>query len=142
MSDVDALQECLAAEHAALYGYGVLGGRLTEVAAGSSWQVLADAAYVEHRSRRDTLDAELTALDTEPVAAAAAYAIPFRPETLADCKKLARLLEFRCAAVYASAVTEAVDDVRELSAKGLAAAALREVQWGAPVSAFPGLDEL
>ena len=31
MSALDALQDCLAAEHAACYGYGVLGGALAGI---------------------------------------------------------------------------------------------------------------
>lgn len=141
MSIVGVLQDCLAAEHAALYGYGVLGGRLAGVAAGSTWQTLADAAYAEHRVRRDDLAELLVRNDAVPVAAEPAYATPFDIMTLADCRHLARLIESRCGAVYAHAVSQTVDEVRELVARALISCAIRETRWGQAVRAFPGLSE-
>ena len=140
MSIVDVLQDCLSAEHAALYGYGVLGGRLAGlVAAGSTWRTLADAAYSEHRIRRDDLAELLVRYDAEPVAAEPAYATPFDVATLADCQRLARLIESRSSVVYADAVSRSVTEVRELVAGALTDSALRETSWGHDVRAFPGL---
>lgn len=140
MSISGALQDCLAAEHAALYGYGVLGGRLAGVVADATWQNLADAAYAEHRVRRDDLAELLVRNDAVPVTAEPAYSTPFDITTLGDCQRLARLIEFRCAAVYAAAVSRSVTDVRELMARALTDCALRGTSWGRAVQAFPGLD--
>ena len=45
-----AAQAALAAEHAAVYGYGVVGGRI-----GEARRTEARAAYDAHRARRDAL---------------------------------------------------------------------------------------
>ncbi len=141
MTPADSLQTCLAAEHATLYGYGVLGGRLAAAAPGSSSQVLAATAYVEHRDLRDRLIAEVRGLDAEPVVAEASYATPFAIEGIDDCRRLARLLEGRCRAAYADAVAETLDDIRALVARALRDSAVRGTRWGAPVTAFPGIDD-
>ncbi|MGC3005519.1 DUF4439 domain-containing protein, partial [Streptomyces sp. G35A] len=49
-----ALQAALAAEHAAVYGYGVVGGRI-----GKDRRAEARAAYDAHRARRDALVGEV-----------------------------------------------------------------------------------
>jgi hypothetical protein len=141
MTPVDSLQACLAAQHAALYGYGALGGRLAGVAPGSTWQGLASAAYVEHRDLRDSLAAAVRGLDAEPVVAEASYATPFPLDSLDDCRRLARLLERRCGATYADAVAETLQGTRALLAHALQASAVRATRWGAAVTAFPGLDD-
>ncbi|NED21451.1 DUF4439 domain-containing protein, partial [Streptomyces sp. SID9913] len=48
--ELRALQAALAAEHAAVYGYGVVGGRI-----GKERAPQARSAYDAHRARRDTL---------------------------------------------------------------------------------------
>ncbi|WP_143672948.1 DUF4439 domain-containing protein, partial [Streptomyces sp. b94] len=48
--ELTAVQSALAAEHAAVYGYGVLGGRLD-----GKRRAEARAAYDAHRARRDAL---------------------------------------------------------------------------------------
>ncbi len=70
---VGALQAALAAEHAAVYGYGVAGAHLSgarQKAAAQDWQI--------HEASRDALAAMITARGAQPVAAAAAYRLPFR----------------------------------------------------------------
>lgn len=141
MTPVDSLQACLAAEHATLYGYGALGGRLAGVAAGSTWQELASTAYVEHRDLRDRLAAAVRGLDAEPVVAEASYATPFALDSLDDCRRLARLLERGCGATYADAVAQTLEGTRALLAHALQASAVRATRWGAAVTAFPGLDD-
>ncbi len=142
MTALDAMQACLAAEHASVYGYGVVGGVLAEVAAGSSDQALAAAGYVEHRRRRDDLTALIADQDAVPVPAQAAYDLPGRVETLRDCRDLGRLLEEGAADTYAAAVGETVTSEREFVARALTACALRAVDWGARPVAFPGIAEL
>lgn len=140
-----ALQECLAAEHAAVYGYGVVGGVLAgTTAVGSAEQKLASAAYVEHRHRRDVLTVAILHDGSEPVAAQPAYELPHQVRHVRstnDCRRLARLLEERCAQTYADAVARSVDANRALAARALTACALRGAAWGAPFEPFPGLSE-
>ncbi len=141
MTGLEALQTCLAAEHAGVYGYGVIGGVIAGVAGASSDQQLAATAYVEHRRRRDDLVRLISDQGADPVAAQAAYDLPGQVETHADCRALGRRLEQRAAAVYAAAVAETVDSERELVARALTSCALRAVDWGAAPTAFPGVAE-
>src|SRR3954447_626658 len=71
-AELRALQKALAAEHAAVYGYGVVGGRI-----GEGRRAEAKAAYDAHRARRDGLVRQVRNMGGKPVAAAAAYALPF-----------------------------------------------------------------
>jgi hypothetical protein len=140
---LDALQDCLAAEHAAVFGYGVVGGVLAgNTPVDSALRELAVAAYVEHRRRRDDLADLIGQRDADPVAAEPAYDLPTRATSVDECRELARLLEDRCAEVYADAVSHCVDDDRELTARGLTACAVRAVAWGARPEPFPGVTEL
>src|SRR5699024_4657295 len=71
---VTALQRALAGEHAALYAYEVIGGRLD---ADTPPQRHARAAYRHHRSRRDDLTVRLRRLGQAPTAAHPGYDLPF-----------------------------------------------------------------
>ncbi len=139
---LDALQECLAAEHAATYGYGVVGGVLAGTTAlDSADRARAAAAYVEHRRRRDALTELINGRGAVPVAAEPAYVLPGKVSSTRQCRELARTLEDRCAQTYADAVSRCVDDDRDLVARSLTGCSLRAVVWGARPEAFPGIAE-
>lgn len=87
-----ATQAALAAEHAAVYGYGVLGARVPE-----KRRTEASAAYDGHRARRDALQRTVRDLGGAPVAADAAYALPFAVADTASALRLAAVLEDRIA---------------------------------------------
>ncbi|MFC8015871.1 DUF4439 domain-containing protein, partial [Streptomyces cinereoruber] len=99
MSALDATQAALAAEHAAVYGYGVVGGRI-----GTERRAEATAAYEAHRARREVLRRAVRDLGGAPAAAAAAYALPFRVTDPAGAVRLAAVLEDRVAGVYSDLV--------------------------------------
>src|SRR3954451_1114588 len=83
-----ALQEALAATHAAVWGYGVVGAALPVAA--------RDPAYADeqaHRDLRDQLAGLLTARQVDPVAAQAAYRLPFPVLSAVDAAALAVTLE-------------------------------------------------
>jgi hypothetical protein len=141
VSAIGALQDCLAAEHAALYGYGVVGSVLSASRRPADKRYAA-ASYVAHRARRDSLANEIDRLGATPVAAEPVYATPFVVTDVADCHRLARRIERRTAAVYGFAIAETDGDVRRVLADGLTDAAVREVRWGGPVTAFPGAADL
>ncbi|MEU0369446.1 DUF4439 domain-containing protein [Streptomyces sp. NPDC006283] len=133
---LDALQAALAAEHAAVYGYGVVGGRV-----GDDRENEAAAAHAAHRARRDSLVRTVRDLGGEPSAAAAAYALPFSVPDAAAAIRLAAVLEDRVAGVYSDLV-RAVDGPLRLEAAGaLREAAVRAVRWRGSGVAFPGLAE-
>src|SRR5579859_6617375 len=91
----DALGAALAAEYAAIYGYGVIGAHLTGAALAQ-----AESAEAAHRTRRDALLVRLSGAGVTPPAPAPVYALPF-PVTDADsAQKLAVQLEERTAAIW------------------------------------------
>ncbi|WP_031049687.1 ferritin-like domain-containing protein [Streptomyces sp. NRRL F-5650] len=133
---LDALQAALAAEHAAVYGYGVVGGRI-----GDDRRTEARAAYDAHRARRDALAREVRGLGGEPVAAAAGYALPFSVPDSAAAVRLAAELEDRVAGVYSDLVRAAEGAGRSTAAGALREAAVRAARWRGGSVAFPGLAE-
>lgn len=134
--ELKAVQAALAAEHAAVYGYGVVGGRI-----GKERRSAAQAAYDAHRARRDALVREVRDLGGEPVAASAGYALPFPVPDPAAAVRLAAELEDRVAGVYSDLVRAAVGERRGAAAAALREAAVRAVRWRGESVAFPGLAE-
>jgi hypothetical protein len=133
---VEALQAALAAEHAAVYGYGVVGGRI-----GRERRADARAAYDAHRARRDALVREVRDLGARPVAAAAGYALPFPVPDSAAAVRFAAELEDRVAGVYSDLVRACDGERRREAAGALREAAVRAVRWRGESVAFPGLAE-
>lgn len=142
MSAVVAFQRCLGAEHAALYGYGLLGGVLAGVTGSEPALRRAQSSYADHRELRDDLVALISAAGESPVSAAVAYDLPFATTDARNCVRLARLLERRSAAVYGLAVAATVGEERAFAAAALRGCAVREVAWGAKTPAFPGVPEM
>jgi hypothetical protein len=140
--DMTALQTCLAAEHAAVYAYGVIGGRLAGLRTGADVIQRADESYEWHRSQRDALDASIRKASGQPVAADPAYELPLTPDSVAQCGRLARYLENRCSEAYAYAVSLGAEPVRGRLAAALGECAVRAASWGAGLTAFPGRPDL
>ncbi|MER5586996.1 ferritin-like domain-containing protein [Streptomyces asoensis] len=135
-AEVTALQAALAAEHAAVYGYGVVGGRI-----GEARRAEARSAYDAHRARRDALARGVRDLGAEPVAASAGYALPFPVTDPVTAVGLAAELEERVAGVYSDLVRAAGGARRREAAAALREAAVRAVRWRGGSVAFPGLAE-
>ncbi|WP_328355738.1 ferritin-like domain-containing protein [Streptomyces sp. NBC_00445] len=135
-ADLKALQAALAAEHAAVYGYGVVGGRIDE-----GRRTEARAAYDAHRARRDALARAVRELGGTPVAAAAGYALPFAVPDSSTAVRLAAELEDRVAGVYSDLVRATDGTRRRTAAEALREAAVRAVRWRGESVAFPGLAE-
>ncbi|MFH8365274.1 ferritin-like domain-containing protein [Streptomyces sp. NPDC018031] len=133
---LEAAQAALASEHAAVYGYGVVGGRI-----GDDRLREAREGYAAHRARRDALRRTVRGLGGDPVAAAPAYALPFPVPDAAAAVRLAAELENRVAAVYADLVRAADGPLRREAAGALREAAVRGVRWRGDGVAFPGLAE-
>ncbi|MEV6075392.1 ferritin-like domain-containing protein [Streptomyces sp. NPDC052069] len=131
-----AAQAALAAEHAAVYGYGALGGRVAGKRRGE-----AGAAHDGHRARRDALVRTVRDLGGTPVAADAAYALPFAVADSASAVRLAAVLEDRVAGVYSDLVRAAEGPLRREAAGALREAAVRAARWRGSGVAFPGLAE-
>jgi hypothetical protein len=134
-----ALQDALAAEHAAVWGYGVVG------AAGTDGAAAAEAA---HRDVRDQVTALLDGRGVDAVGPEAAYALPFPVLSPVDAAALAVVLEDGVAAAWVRVLDQAAErSTRELAVAALVATEGRAVGWRraagrTPItSAFPGLPE-
>lgn len=133
---IDAARAALAAEHAAVYGYGVVGGWVAE-----SRKDEAQQAYDAHRAARDAMIRTVADLGGAPVYAAGGYALPFPVAHPADAVKLAGYLEERVAGAYGDLVEAAIGGIRRDAAGALREAAVRAVRWTGESVAFPGLAE-
>jgi hypothetical protein len=137
-TELDALQATLAAEHAAVYVYGLLGSRTSKAAEPELYLALR-AAYEAHRERRDTLIGEVAALEATPTPAAPAYTPPAGLDTTDGRYQAALALEQACASTYA-ALVGATAGSRRLEAIGLLGdAAVRELSFRGAPEKFPGL---
>ncbi|GAA3845841.1 ferritin-like domain-containing protein [Streptomyces phyllanthi] len=134
--ELKALQAALRAEHAAVYGYGVVGGRIADERKDE-----ARAAYDAHRARRDELARAVRNLGGRPVAADAAYGLPFSVTDTVSAVRLAVELEERVAGVYSDLVRASGGARRRTAAEALREAAVRSVRWRGGSVAFPGLAE-
>ncbi|MFB7948146.1 ferritin-like domain-containing protein [Kitasatospora phosalacinea] len=132
-ADTGALQAALAAEHAAVYGYGVVGAFLP---AGPQRED-ARTTYAAHQARRDTWQRLLAAGGASPTAAAAGYRLPFPVKDAASATQLAAHLETQLTAAYADLA--AAPAYRDQAAAALRECALRAAHWGADLPALPGL---
>jgi hypothetical protein len=134
--ELTALQAALSAENAAVYGYGVVGGRIDD-----DRQDQARSAYDGHRARRDHLRRVIRDLGGTPRPAAAAYSLPFPVPDGEAAVRLATELEQRVAGVYADLVRASEGTRRADAAAALREAALRAYGWRGHGVAFPGLAE-
>ncbi len=142
-TEVEALNAALAAEHAAVWGYGVVGAALPQDQRG-----LAASSEAAHRSARDALVAALSERRADPVGAEAAYELPSPVLSASDAASLAVTLEDGVAAAYVQVLGGAAEaPARQLAVDALTATELRAVAWrsaaGAPqvTDPFPGLPE-
>ena len=141
MTPLEALQRALAGEHAAVYVYGVLAGRVSM----SRQPTLATAlgtAYAAHRQRRDELTAMVSAAGGEPVAAEVSYRLPNASRTASQLTSAALVIERRCAAVYADTVGSTSRAERRWAVEALTDAAVRQLSFGGAPESFPGVPEL
>ncbi|AXE27339.1 DUF4439 domain-containing protein [Streptomyces globosus] len=132
---LDAAQAALAAEHAAVYGYGVVGARAGERAAE------AREAHGTHLARRDALARAVRDLGGSPRPSDPAYALPYEVRGAGDAERLAAEIEDRVAGAYADLVRAADGPLRREAADALSAAAVRAARWRGGGVAFPGLAE-
>lgn len=141
MDPTDALQEALAAEHAVVWGYGVVGAAVAD-------DLLDPVQTAEqvHRARRGDAAALLRAMDAAPVEPEASYELPFDVADSPSALRLAVELESGCAAAwrYVLGQTDAAE-LRATALAALTACAVQATRWrrAAGISpatvAFPGL---
>lgn len=132
------LQDLLAAEHAAVYGYGVLGARLDEATRPQAVDALA-----AHRLRRDALGALLGARRAAAPGPLPAYDVTVagQPAAVALAVRLEAGLAVRWRDLVGGTDEEAL---RRLGTSGLTETAVRAARWRLvlgvrpPTVALPG----
>jgi hypothetical protein len=132
---VSALQAALAAEDAAIFGYGVAGAHLT-----ASSQNAAKQDWTGHNQARDTLAAMISKLGATPVAAQAFYQLPFPVHDAVSAMALAAYLEDGVTRAYLGLVAVSDQRLRNFGALAMQASARRAAFWRGSTQAFPGLD--
>jgi Domain of unknown function (DUF4439) len=131
---IPALQAALAAEDAAIYGYGVAGAHLT----GSS-QAAAEQDWTGHNEARDALAAMISKLGAAPAAAQAFYQLPFPVHDAATAMALAAYLEDGVTRAYLGMVAVSDRQLRNFGAIAMQGSAERAAFWRGSTQAFPGL---
>ncbi|HEU0100688.1 MAG TPA: ferritin-like domain-containing protein [Mycobacteriales bacterium] len=123
MTEVELLQTLLAAEHAADYGYGVLGARLDDVRRRQALEAVA-----AHRTHRDQLTTLLRARGAATPGPEASYDVTVvgAPDALA----LAARLEDGLAVRWRDLVGGTDDAaLRRIGIEGLTGCAVRATRW-------------
>jgi Domain of unknown function (DUF4439) len=131
---LQALQAALAAEHAAVYGYGVAGAMLS-----GAEQAVARSDWTAHQKARDTLQAMITKLGATPVAASAAYELPFTVHDARSARLLAAVLEDGVTQAYLGIVAVPDGTLRTFGALAMQPPANRGAAWRGSTVAFPGM---
>jgi hypothetical protein len=136
-----ALSGALAAEHAAIWGYGVVGAAL-----GAAARPQAEDGEAAHRGVRDQVSALLAGRKAEVVDAKGAYALPFPVLSAVDAAALGVVLEEGVAKAWVRVLDQAAErSTRELAVGVLSATEIRAVGWRVPAgktpvtTPFPGL---
>ena len=131
---VTALQAALAAEQAAVFGYGVAGAHMS-----GSRLAAAEQYWTGHNEARDTLTSMITSLGASPVAAQAFYQLPFAVHDATSAMALAAYLEDGVTRAYLGIVAVANAQLRGFGAQAMQGPAVRAAYWRGSTEAFPGL---
>jgi hypothetical protein len=132
----ETLQQCVGAEHAAIWAYGIVGAHVEP-----DLREQARATWDAHRARRDRAALLLRDRDAPVPASEPAYALPFAVTEPVAARRLAADVENAVAAAYADLVLAAEGDLRAFGAQSLQEAAVRAIRWGGAPEAFPGIAE-
>lgn len=133
MTVQDQMGAALAGEHAAIYGYGVIGAHLKGSALTQARQ--AEAA---HRNRRDGLLEALASTGGTPPAAQPAYTLPFPVTDSASAVRLAQQIEERTAALWRAVLPPSSATQRRTALDALTDAAIRAARWRRTAGTRPG----
>lgn len=126
---MSALRTALNGEYAAVYAYGVVGGRLTN----RSEQEKAAADLEKHTTLRDRLRTELASLSIQPEPPAPAYALPFQARTPTQARALAANVETSLAPIWAALADHATGSTQQWAVTVSDACRARAASWSKPV---------
>lgn len=131
---VGALQGALAAEHAAMWVYGVAGAFVPNGLASR-----LDEAATDHQARRDATERMLISAGVPPVPAEPGYLTPEPVTDAASALRLVITAENDTAAAWRSVVERSPADpnLRGSALEALTAAAVRATRWRATAGITP-----
>jgi hypothetical protein len=128
------LGTALAAEHAAVYAYGVIGARTT-----GNLRTTATAAFNAHRARRDQLRTLIITGGGTPTEPAATYDLPIIPSTSAQAVELAVLVERGVTGAYLELTASTDAAIRRMAALAMQECVTRSYGLRPEIVAFPGM---
>lgn len=137
MTPLEAQQATLAAEHAAVYLFGVFGAQASQSEQPALYDGLL-AAFKRHRRRRDQLTATITAAGAEPVASEVAYELPAAMGTAAELNNAALQVERRIARTYGQLIESTTGAERRWALVALDDSAVRQLEFRGTPEMFPG----
>lgn len=130
---IEAYTDVLDAEYAAVFAYGLIGGKSDE-----SGAALADAAIGAHRAARDRLRQGMVDAGLSVPPPAAAYDTG-QIDDPAGAAELAVAVELAAVPRYATLAEQVSGTQRGWCAHQAQECATRAMAWGAISSAFPGV---
>lgn len=129
----EALSAAIAAEHSAIYLYG-----LVEAYAAPTRRSEVAKYTAEHRAQRDALSGVLSAAGVQAPVAAAAYTPPEPVVDPVTAAKVAVAIEDDTAAAHRAVLAKGDSDgVRHLGVTGLGGAAVRAARWRTALGVSP-----
>ncbi|MET8866920.1 ferritin-like domain-containing protein [Nonomuraea sp. NPDC004580] len=135
--DLEKLGKALAAEHAVLFAYGLLGARTS-----GRLRDRMSAAYDAHRARRDQLRSSITSRGGRPVEPEASYQLPFIPSNATLATDLAVRLEAGVTAAYLELAAAQDVKLRRYAALAMQESVTRSYAFRpAQPAAFPGMPQ-
>ncbi|MEZ5160804.1 MAG: ferritin-like domain-containing protein [Marmoricola sp.] len=134
---IQAMQEALADEHAAVYLFGLLGARVSS--ASSPRYLTCSASFADHRRNRDDLSQMIAAAGDTPVASAVAYDPPGPVDTPSGIRRTAVKLEKRMTLRYGALIANTTMEQRVWAITALREGAMREIAYGVAPQDLPGV---
>ncbi|MDP9861186.1 MULTISPECIES: ferritin-like domain-containing protein [Streptosporangium] len=128
------LDTALAAEHAAVYAYGVIAARST-----GALRTVATDAFDAHRARRDRLRALIVARGGAPAEPAPSYRLPLTPSGAAQAVELAVTVERGVTGAYLELAASDDPALRKMAALAMQECAVRSYGLRPDIEAFPGM---
>ena len=128
-----ALFDAVAAEHAAIYGYGLVSAHVMP-----DDNELVSQALAQHRDRREAAVALMNDRSLKPPLPAAGYQLPMVVNNASSAAKLAVRLESDCAVAWRAVLEQTDSDSdREFGTKALTQCAVLAARWRKVLGAWP-----
>jgi hypothetical protein len=127
------LFDAIAAEHAAIYGYGIVSAHSS-----ADENPLVSDALAQHRERREAAIAILSGDSAKPPVPAAGYQLPVPVNNPVDAANLAIRMEADCAVAWRAVIEQAASEQnRSFGVTALTECAVLSARWKRTVGAWP-----